>query len=43
MPTSVIDTDKLNNMYAKMGTLSIPMMRIKRKVRKARKIKTRKK
>jgi len=37
MPTSVIDTDKLNNMYAKMGTLSIPMMRIKRKVKKARK------
>jgi len=38
MPQSVINLDKINNMSAKMGRLSIPMVRTTKKIKKAKKM-----
>jgi len=38
MPRPVIDIDRLNNLNAKMGKLTIPMKMVKKKVKTARKI-----
>ena len=38
MPKSVIDIDRLNNLNAKMGKLSIPMKKVSGAVKTAKKI-----
>jgi len=39
MPRSVIDIDALNNLNAKMGTLTLPMKMMNKKIKTARKSK----
>ena len=38
MPRSVIDIDRLNNLNAKMGNLSMPMKKVRGAVKTAKKI-----